>query len=76
MRSTDFVIKFVNVLPGLEVAAASCQEVIVGVPVDAQHSRTDRFLDVLTHPPDDKQGKENMRINHKLIIKISISSAN
>ena len=37
--------------PGHEVTAASCQEVVVGVPVDAEDSRAEWLLDVLAHPP-------------------------
>ena len=58
------------VLPSLEVAAASRQEVVVGVPVDAQHCRTDWLLDVLANPPDNKKGKI---INNEFITKITIN---
>ena len=57
------------VLPSLEVAAASRQEVVVGVPVDAQHCRTDWLLDVLANPPVNKKGKT---IINEFIIKITI----
>ena len=58
------------VLPSLEVAAASRQEVVVGVPVDAQHGRTDWLLDVLANPPDNK--KKGKTIINEFIIKITI----
>ena len=39
------------ILPRLEVAAADCNEVVVGVPVDAQDGGTERLLDVFAYPP-------------------------
>ena len=66
-KKRSLIILFV--LPSLEVAAASCQEVVVGVPVDAQYGRTDWLLDVLANPPDNKKGKT---IINEFITKITI----
>ena len=50
------------ILPGLEVAAACCKEVVVWVPVDAEDGRTNRLLDVLAHPPGSKKIKNQPMI--------------
>ncbi len=38
-------------LPSLEVTAASCQEVVVGMPVQTKNGGAKRLLDVLAYPP-------------------------
>ena len=45
--------------PHFEVATASCEEVVVGMPVDAEDGGTNRLFDVLTHPPE-SEGKINL----------------
>ena len=37
--------------PDLEISGPACQEDVVGVPVQRGHSRLQRLLDVLCHPP-------------------------
>ena len=51
MHANKTQIAFSIVLPSLEVTAASCQEIVVGMPVNAKHSRANRLLDVLAYPP-------------------------
>ena len=50
-------------LPRFEVAAASCQEVVVRMPVDAEDGRTNRLLDVLTHPPESEGKNINISLS-------------
>jgi len=51
----------VEAIPGLEVAGANCNEVVVGMPVNAEHSGAQWLLDVLTHPP----GRQSMCVRQK-----------
>ena len=41
-------------VPCLEVTAPCRQEVVVGMPVQAEDGGAERLLDVLTHPPTHK----------------------
>lgn len=50
--------------PALEVTWPSCQQDIVGMPVQAEDRRADWLLDVLAHPPksDNRQRQWDLHI--------------
>ena len=47
-------------LPGLEVAGSNSNEVVVGMPVNAEDSGAYRLLDMLAHPPGEGGGEGEM----------------